>query len=49
VTVKVRGVLREILKREFGNKGTFADYYIMRIDQSLDLCEQLLSEFESVE
>jgi hypothetical protein len=35
-----------ILIEEFGNKGPFADYYIERIDQSLDLCKQLLKELE---
>ena len=37
----------QVLTEEFGNKGPFADYYIERIDQSLDLCEQLLAELES--
>ena len=36
----------QVLTEEFGNKGSFADYYIDRIDQSLDLCEQLLAELE---
>jgi len=36
----------KVLTEEFGNKGPFADYYIERIDQSLDLCEQLLGELE---
>ena len=36
----------QVLTKEFGNKGPFADYYIERIDQSLDLCEELLEEFE---
>jgi len=31
-----------VLTEEFGNKGPFADYYIKRIDQSLDLCEELM-------
>ena len=31
----------KVLTEEFGNKGRFADYYIERIDQSLDLCGQL--------
>ena len=38
----------QVLTEEFGNKGPFADYYIERIDQSLDLCEQLLREIESM-
>lgn len=37
----------QVLTEEFGNKGPFADYYIERIDQSLDLCEQLLRELKS--
>ena len=37
----------QVLTEEFGNKGPFADYYIERIDQSLDLCEQLLEGLES--
>ena len=37
----------QVLTEEFGNKGPFANYYIERIDQSLDLCEQLLTELES--
>ena len=36
----------QLLTEEFGNKGPFADYYIERIDRSLDLCEQLLAELE---
>ncbi|MHC4465731.1 MAG: hypothetical protein ACYSYW_04180 [Planctomycetota bacterium] len=39
----------QVLTEDFGNKGPFADYYVERIDQSLDLCEQLLSEFENVQ
>jgi hypothetical protein len=39
----------QVLTEEFGNKGPFADYYIERIDQSLDLCEQLLAELESMQ
>ncbi|MHC4123636.1 MAG: hypothetical protein ACYSSI_08705 [Planctomycetota bacterium] len=38
----------QVLTKEFDNKGSFADYYIERIDQSLDLCEQLLAELEFV-
>ena len=37
----------QVLTEEFGNKGPFADYYIERIDQSLDLCEQLFEGLES--
>jgi hypothetical protein len=36
----------QVLTTEFGNKGPFADYYIERIDQSLDLCRQLFEELE---
>ncbi len=36
-----------VLTEKFGKKESFADYYIERIDQSLDLCEQLLRELES--
>ena len=39
----------QVLTEEFGNKGPFADYYIERIDQSLDLCAQLLGELESTQ
>ena len=39
--------VRRVLTEEFGNKASFADYFIDRIDQSLDLCEQLLRELES--
>jgi len=38
----------QVLTEEFGNKGPFADYYIERIDQSLDLCKQLSAELESM-
>ncbi len=38
----------QVLTEEFGNKGPFADYYIERIDQSLELCEQLLGELGSM-
>jgi hypothetical protein len=41
--------VRRVFTEEFGNKGPFADYYIERIDQSLNLCEQLLSEFDYVQ
>lgn len=37
----------QVLTKEFGDKGPFADYYIERIDQSLDLCEQLFEGLES--
>lgn len=37
----------QVLKEEFGNKGPFADYYIERIDQSLDLCKELSERIES--
>jgi len=37
----------QVLIEEFDNKGTFTDYYIERIDQSLDLCRQLSDEFGS--
>jgi hypothetical protein len=37
----------QVLTEEFGNKGPFADYYIERIDQSLDLCKELSQNFES--
>ncbi len=37
----------QVLTEEFGDKGPFADYYIERIDQSLDLCEQLFEGLES--
>ena len=37
-----------VLKAKFGNKDSFAEYYIERIDQSLDLCEQLLGELGSM-
>ena len=39
----------QVLTEEFGNKGPFADYYIERIDQSLDLCKQLSAELESMQ
>ncbi|MHC4738966.1 MAG: hypothetical protein ACYS9Y_08700 [Planctomycetota bacterium] len=39
----------QVLTEEFGNKGPFADYYIERIDQSLDLCRQLLAELGSLQ
>jgi hypothetical protein len=39
----------QVLTEEFGNKGPFADYYIERIDQSLDLCKQLSGELESMQ
>jgi len=39
----------QVLTEEFGNKGSFADYYIKRIDQSLDLYGQLLAELESLQ
>jgi hypothetical protein len=38
-----------VLTEEFGNKGPFADYYIERIDQSLDLCEELMEGLELVQ
>ena len=37
----------QLLTEEFGNKGPFADYYIERIDQSLDLCKELSQSIES--
>jgi hypothetical protein len=37
----------QVLTEEFGDKGPFADYYIERIDQSLDLCDQLSEGLES--
>ncbi|MHC4265767.1 MAG: hypothetical protein ACYSUK_07530 [Planctomycetota bacterium] len=37
-----------VFTKEFDNKASFADYFIERIDQSLDLCGQLLYEFEYV-
>ncbi len=37
----------QVLTKEFGDKGPFADYYIERIDQSLDLCEHLFEGLES--
>jgi len=37
----------QVLTEEFGNKGPFADYYIERIDQSLDLCKELSQSVES--
>ena len=36
-----------ILTKEFGNKASFADYFVERIDQSLDLCKELSQNFES--
>jgi hypothetical protein len=39
----------DVLTGEFNNKGPFVDYYIERIDQTLNLCKQLLSEFESIQ
>ncbi|MHC4463283.1 MAG: hypothetical protein ACYS30_17900 [Planctomycetota bacterium] len=39
----------QVLTEEFGNKASFADYYIERIDQSLDLCKQLSAELESIQ
>ena len=39
----------QVLTENFGNKGPFANYYIERIDQSLDLCRQLLAELESLQ
>jgi hypothetical protein len=39
----------QVLTEDFGNKGPFADYYIERIDQSLDLCKQLSAELESMQ
>ena len=38
---KLAEKFEQVLTEEFGNKGRFADYYIERIDQSLDLCGQL--------
>ena len=37
----------QVLTEEFGNKGPFADYYIERIEQSLDLCKELSERIES--
>ncbi|MHC4639839.1 MAG: hypothetical protein ACYTBV_20450 [Planctomycetota bacterium] len=39
----------QVLTEDFGENGSFADYYIDRINQSLDLCEQLLALLESVQ
>ncbi|HIJ70751.1 MAG TPA: hypothetical protein HPP87_05225 [Planctomycetes bacterium] len=39
----------QVLTAEFGDKGPFADYYIERIDQSLDLCRQLFEELELIQ
>lgn len=38
--------IHQILTAEFGNKESFADYFIEQIDQSLDLCRQISDEFE---
>ncbi|MHC4212561.1 MAG: hypothetical protein ACYSWP_04205 [Planctomycetota bacterium] len=35
-----------VLTEEFGSRGSFSDYYIERIDQSLGLCEEILTEFQ---
>jgi hypothetical protein len=37
----------QILTKEFANRGPFADYLLEQIDQSLDMCRQLLAELES--
>ena len=44
---KLAEKFEQVLTEEFGNKGRFADYYIERIDQSLDLCKELSQNFES--
>lgn len=36
-----------VLTAEFGNKESFADYFVERIDLALDLCRQLSDEFGS--
>ncbi|MHC4842290.1 MAG: hypothetical protein ACYTEE_00665 [Planctomycetota bacterium] len=38
----------DVLTGEFNNKGPFVDYYIKRTDQTLNLCKQLLSEYEPI-
>ncbi len=38
-----------VLTEEFGSRGAFSDYYIEQIDQGLELCEELLTEFKPVQ
>ncbi|MHC5059683.1 MAG: hypothetical protein ACYTFK_01170 [Planctomycetota bacterium] len=42
-------ICHHVLKAEFGNKASFADYFIGRIDLALDLCRQLSEELESMQ
>ena len=46
---KLAEKFEQVLTEEFGNKGPFADYYIERIDQSLDLCKELSQNVESTQ
>ena len=41
-----REAVHQILINEFANNQTFADYFIERIDEALDLCEQLSANLE---
>ncbi len=38
---------RRVLRKEFGGKGPFGDFFLDQIEQSLDLCKELSQNFES--